>query len=120
MVLDGFVLAIAHNGISMDTGHTRSVRLRIPEGIARQHLHIGDTIELMRITDTEGEHIMAEVGPIEAFADERDRSESGSSAPTLGTTSTKTRRKRPRSNRDKTHSRFQAPIRADILGLHVN
>eukprot|EP00972_Heterocapsa_arctica_P050471 7421760-Heterocapsa_arctica.AAC.1 len=104
----------------MDTGHTRSVRLRIPEGITRQQLHIGDTIEFMRIIDTEGEHIIAEVGPIEAFAEEHVRSESGSSVPTLGTTNTNTRRKRHRSNRDKSQSRHHAPTRADTSWLHIN
>eukprot|EP00972_Heterocapsa_arctica_P017364 2564112-Heterocapsa_arctica.AAC.1 len=74
----------------------------------------------MRIIDTEGEHIMAEVGPIEAVAEELNRSESGSSVPTLGTTNTKTRRKRHRSNRDKSHSRYHAPTRADTSWLHIN
>eukprot|EP00972_Heterocapsa_arctica_P022807 3357172-Heterocapsa_arctica.AAC.1 len=93
----------------MDTGHTRSIRLRIPEGITRQHLHIGDTIESMRIIDTEGEHIIAEVGPIEptteALAEEQFRSQMGSSVPTSGTANTSTRKISRRSNRDKSQSR---------------
>eukprot|EP00972_Heterocapsa_arctica_P102155 15053606-Heterocapsa_arctica.AAC.1 len=59
-ILDGIIRSITHNGISMDTGNTKSIRLRIPEGMTRQELHVGDTITGMRVISIEGEHIIAE------------------------------------------------------------
>eukprot|EP00972_Heterocapsa_arctica_P008963 1315893-Heterocapsa_arctica.AAC.1 len=59
-ILDGIIRSIGHSGISMDTGHTKAIRLRIPEGMTRQELHEGDTISGMKVISVEGEHIIAE------------------------------------------------------------
>eukprot|EP00972_Heterocapsa_arctica_P004872 721596-Heterocapsa_arctica.AAC.1 len=108
----------------MDTGHTRSIRLLIPEGITRQQLHVGDTIESMRIIDTKREHIIAEIGPIEltseALAEKQAGSQRDSSVPTSGTSNTSTRKRSRRSNRDKSRSHRNAPSLADPTWLQIN